>query len=433
LVDPPLIFFMTAGLACWWRMEMAAGDGSGGGAPRATRYGWWCLLGGISIGGAMLSKGPLGLLPGVVALGYVVARRDWSFFFRAKWALLVGVVAIVAVAAPWYWAVAQRAGAEFTEEFFVEHNLGRFTSPMQGHEGPFFYYVPVVILGMLPWTFFLATMWHAPRRRLDRFDLMLAMWAAIPFALFSFTMATKLPHYIAFSFPALALLVAREIVWRASDAGRFAGRGGSWLAIGWWLWVVVGGLLIVSAFVAPIWVIDFPRAAVIAPGVVLMAGFLWAALGWRRDRDVVVASWRAGATMALFFLVAANVSLRLSDSLQSLIRATTAAVAMAEEDDGSLDRGDIFVMGYYEPSLFFYTRGAMIAEKDEREVRRFASEVEPGRVVYFVCRRKHLPEMLWYIRDGEQYDTETFEFDSVREDDDKFNIRVVRAVKRAPE
>jgi 4-amino-4-deoxy-L-arabinose transferase-like glycosyltransferase len=59
------------------------------------------------------------------------------------------------VAAPWYALVTWRNGWPFLEDFFVKHHFGRLAASALGHEQPFWFYVPVLLAGLFPWTPFL--------------------------------------------------------------------------------------------------------------------------------------------------------------------------------------------------------------------------------------------------------------------------------------
>ena len=66
---------------------------------------------------------------------------------------LPGILLFCAIALPWYFAV-QIRNPEFFREFILEHNLGRFSKNLYHHTEPFWYYLPVTALALLPWTVF---------------------------------------------------------------------------------------------------------------------------------------------------------------------------------------------------------------------------------------------------------------------------------------
>ncbi len=133
-----------------------------------------------------------------------VAANAWQM----RPILLVAVVLLVAL--PWYLLVGLRTDWEWPKGFLGDHNLGRFSAPMEGHRGPVYYYIIAMAVGFFPGSVFLApTLLHTwrlvrtdPRRRAVVF---LVIWIAMFVLVFSCA-ATKLPSYISPIYPALALL-----------------------------------------------------------------------------------------------------------------------------------------------------------------------------------------------------------------------------------
>ena len=170
-------------------------------------------LAGVGLGLALLSKGPVGVaLPLLFAAVYLTIIKGWP---RAPWralGLAVGVAALVG--APWFLLVeAHRPG--FLHTFLFEENLGRFSGKENyHHKTPIYYYLPVVLIGFMPWTGFLAPalgFWN--RQNLDeraarqnRAQIFLTVWALTLIAFFSVS-GTKLISYALPAFPAFALLI----------------------------------------------------------------------------------------------------------------------------------------------------------------------------------------------------------------------------------
>ena len=99
-----------------------------------------------------LAKGPVApLLAGMIVVIFAVAKRDYRLLWRTLW--VPGVLLFCAVALPWYIAV-QIKNPEFFRVFILQHNLARFGTNLYHHPEPFWYYVPVVLLGLIPWTVF---------------------------------------------------------------------------------------------------------------------------------------------------------------------------------------------------------------------------------------------------------------------------------------
>ncbi len=159
------------------------------------------------MGLATLAKGPLGLLlPGLVVGGYLLVSRD-ARFLRALLSPL-GFLLFLLVAGPWHAAILRDQGWQFVEVFLLNHNVDRFISTIHSHPGPPYYYVPVILLGLFPWSGLLGPALGGLRPRQSRADLFLLLWFLVPFLFFS-AAGSKLPGYILPCVPPLVLLMGR--------------------------------------------------------------------------------------------------------------------------------------------------------------------------------------------------------------------------------
>lgn len=179
----------------------------------------WYFYGFYSaIGLGVLAKGPVAiLLPGLALVAFLIWRGGYP-----QWRTWhpEGLIFTAVVAGPWYTAVTLANGWEFIDVFVINQNLQRFTSTIHGHEQPFYFFIPVLLLSMFPWTFLLIPALRRRGYRTWREQLVL-MWAAIPFVFFSLS-SSKLPAYILPMLPALALLCGREITAEKTRAFQLA-------------------------------------------------------------------------------------------------------------------------------------------------------------------------------------------------------------------
>jgi 4-amino-4-deoxy-L-arabinose transferase-like glycosyltransferase len=172
---------------------------------------------------ATLAKGPVApfLALSIICL-FLGLRREWSALRRTIW--IPGILLYLVMVLPWYIAV-QRRNPTFVQEFFWEHNLERYTTNLYRHHQPAYYYLIVLILGLMPWTALslralidgIATSiaeWKVrfkPQRYVghvragDAFPEFLVLWTLFPIVFFSFS-GSKLPGYILPSIPPLAIL-----------------------------------------------------------------------------------------------------------------------------------------------------------------------------------------------------------------------------------
>jgi 4-amino-4-deoxy-L-arabinose transferase-like glycosyltransferase len=172
-----------------------------------------------------LAKGPVApALSAVIIFLFVAIKRDWHAIRRTLW--IPGIVLYLAAMLPWYIAV-QLRNPEFFRFFILEQNLARFSQNLYHHRQPFWFYLPVFLLAMMPWTLALIVA-VAERARLiwsegwdkeafanpeDSWPLFLLIWMLVPILFFSASQS-KLPGYILPAVPAGALLVAEYLAAR---------------------------------------------------------------------------------------------------------------------------------------------------------------------------------------------------------------------------
>jgi 4-amino-4-deoxy-L-arabinose transferase-like glycosyltransferase len=165
------------------------------------------------MGLGLLTKGPVALLvPGAASLlAFALQRRmaDWWRAVRDP----VGWTILLAVAMPWYVLEYGRHGDAFLAGFFMRHNVERFLSPLQGHGGSLLYYLPAILVLLLPYSgLFLRTLGALRHpRQLRAAPLDLFLWCWFLFVLVFFSLAgTKLPHYLLYGATPLFILMARR-------------------------------------------------------------------------------------------------------------------------------------------------------------------------------------------------------------------------------
>jgi 4-amino-4-deoxy-L-arabinose transferase-like glycosyltransferase len=201
------------------------------------------LLLGVGVALAVMSKGLVGILiPGSVAVLFMLIHRDWRLPLRAQpwWTL----AALLVLAAPWFVLVSAR-NPEFAHFFFIFEHFQRYLSRAEfDRYQPVWFFLPVLALGFLPWTTLLpgalCNAWRAARAG-DRATSLLLIWAAFVLLFFSMSQS-KLTPYIVPMLPALSLLTGRAIA--GLPAPRFAAhlRAVAWIAAGigavvlllWW-------------------------------------------------------------------------------------------------------------------------------------------------------------------------------------------------------
>ena len=175
----------------------------------ATRKWMWACWAFMAL--ASLSKGVIGLaIPGMVFVVYSITAWDWKIWKRLH--IISGSILFLAITAPWFVLVAQR-NPEFLEFFFIHEHLQRFTQTAHSRTGPIYYFIPLLLLGFLPWIAqtpgALAQAWRERNREFSS-GWLLACWFAVIMGFFSISQS-KLPGYIIPVFPALAILVGHRL------------------------------------------------------------------------------------------------------------------------------------------------------------------------------------------------------------------------------
>lgn len=180
---------------------------------------------------ATLSKGLIGIaLPGAVIFLWVLLLNRW----RALWPFypIVGTVVLLAIAAPWH-VLAARANPDFLYFYFVHEHWLRFTTRIHGRFEPWWFFLPVLIVGLFPWVFFagqalrksLPGGWKSRKDHAEAWFFLI--WIVFIVAFFSRSQSKLLP-YILPVFPAAAVMLARYVseIWD----GRLLklGRAGVW-------------------------------------------------------------------------------------------------------------------------------------------------------------------------------------------------------------
>jgi len=160
---------------------------------------------------ATLSKGVIGAaIPAMVLIAYSISAWDWKIWTRLR--LFSGTILFFAITAPWFVLVAQR-NPEFLEFFFIHEHLQRFTQDAHSRTGPIYYFVPLLLIGLLPWALqipgSLIQAWTERRREFSP-SWLLVCWFVVIFAFFSVS-HSKLPGYIIPVFPALALIIGNRL------------------------------------------------------------------------------------------------------------------------------------------------------------------------------------------------------------------------------
>ncbi len=348
--DSTLIFFITASLAAFvYGFFPSHGDGPLDGKSSTRSDHADTSFGGLSLRNAIfcyvlmalavLAKGPVGfVLPtAVIGLFLLISTRaegrshstsdpatrestrrglihraaGWlaSVFHplhflatTARMRPLTAAACLLIVALPWYVWVGIRTDGEWLRGFFWEHNLGRATRAMEGHDGSAFWFYPAAILfGFFPWSLFalpvgLHLIFDRGNDRHRHATTLLLCWLAVVVGLFSLA-KTKLPSYVTPAYPALAILTAHFLVAWCRKATTVDRR---WMRLAYVCAMTVGiGMLVAMPIVAER---DLPGDAILG-----LLGLIPLALGvsgwWAvRHRPSAIPTLHIAAALAVVLL-----------------------------------------------------------------------------------------------------------------------------------
>ena len=226
-MDMALAATFTIGVLAWW-------------AWRETGKRMYLIVFYACIALGTLAKGPVAVvLAGLVITFYALWTRQARLILHTLWP--PGILLFCAIALPWYFAV-QARNPKFFRVFILEHNLARFSSDLYHHRAPYWYYVPVTVLALLPWTIFVIAAivehiraWWSERKSIStepdlelHFSLFACCWLIIPLVFFSISQS-KLPGYILPSVPAGAILLANYL--RSHFESTEATRVAKWMSV----------------------------------------------------------------------------------------------------------------------------------------------------------------------------------------------------------
>jgi len=370
----------------------------------------WMLACWAGMALAVLSKGLIGVvLPGGVLVLYTLVARDWGIWKRLH--LAKGLLLFFAITAPWFVLVGLK-NPEQPHFFFIHEHVERFLLKEHRREGAWWYFLPYVLGGSLPWLGVLAqSLVQGARRGQDtgsfRPGLLLLAWVGFILLFFSAS-SSKLPGYIVPVFPALALLLGHYL-----DIGP---RRCRMVAAG--LAALLGaGLLVLVPFME-----RFARRPgedavyaayqpwVLAAGLVLLIGGLLALLYARQlVRDLSVLVLAVSGFAATQLMLAGFEPVGRARAGLDLLPAMQAA--------GALDPAtNVYSVGTYEQSLVFYLGRTvtLVAFEDEfafglkqqpqlwipdmaEFVRRWRSDTAAGRRSVAIIRPEFVPALQ---RDG---------------------------------
>lgn len=328
----------------------------------------WMLMAWAGIGVGVLTKGPVAIaLPGLSLVVYCAITRDFTFLRRLH--LGVGLLVMLAITEPWFVLVSGR-NPEFLRFFFIHEHLQRYLSTIHHREGAWWYFVPQLLIGFLPWLGLALPMAKIvrcePPHQEFRPVLLLGVWAVTIFLFFTFS-SSKLPGYILPIYPALGILAALALdrlgpqQWRRHLVGAL-------------LLMLIG--CVATPFLARLGTASTPhalyRAFAVWVAAALAVGVLGLALAWRLNAQ---APARSMAAYALTFFAVTTIALRGHETFGLSSSGALLAARVAPLLDPATP---LYAVRLLDHTLPFYLRHTLTLVESPGELE-FGVGQEPGK------------------------------------------------------
>lgn len=301
VLDPMIALWLAIAMCVFWQATQAIRGGR-------KRLGYLSV--GIACGLGFMTKGFLAMvIPVLSILPWVIVKKRWKELLCYGPIALLGAVAI---SLPWIIVIARREPDFWHYFIWVEH-VQRFAEDSAQHKAPFWYYLPFLLAGTLPWLALLpgALLFAWRERQVQSSSFYLLGWILMPLLFFSLSKG-KLPTYILPCFAPLSLLMARyAMAW-----------GGRALKINGGINVLFGLLCVVAlaSMLAPWGLAKNPMFDHNEGGKVLLGvlGFLsWSAIGGFTLRTPAVYwRWAALCPLGLALLIEKTIPQKVIDAKQ---------------------------------------------------------------------------------------------------------------------
>ena len=342
------------------------------------------VLAGAAAGLGFLMKGPVALAVPALVLVPIWWREHRRLPIPPR-ALAAALLAFAVIGLPWYGVMTARHGVEYLEGFFVADNLERFATDRFNEPRAFWFYLPILLGGMLPWSVYLVVVPFRSaiaalrrQRTLTTDEWRLLLWAAMPLLFFTISIG-KQPRYILPVLPPVAILLARAIARRVRESD--PGGRATLAAATWGTAALLGVLAVLLVRARPLFVTVHPwlMSAGVAVVAAAAAAFVWLAATRRWQRLPVVATICA-ALVLLSVQFGALAGMRPEP-----VEQMAAIVARHRTPGEAVGVYQVFVR-----NLVFYTRFKQVDLSDEGLALDFLKS--PGRVL-LVVRAVDLPRL----------------------------------------
>ena len=338
------------------------------------------LLGYAAMGFSVLAKGPVGVLLPVTIIGlFLIFKRRLNFLKEMQ--IGMGLLIFFAVAAPWYILVSIK-DPDYFSYFFIKQNLGNFFSKEVRHPQPIYFYIPVLVGGMFPWSVFIPlSLFRGLRARSKTYNdgtQFALIWFFVTFIFFSLA-SSKLGTYILPLFPAAAMLLGALMhdLLNDSSSGLDKGVFYSYLP------------LVVTLTLALIYIVIYPPSDLVAEG------------GIDIERIYYIGAWLVACCfISMLLIIKKNYNIFMGSIVATVITVFLFSLIfvipqiepfrsgkeLAKKIDNLLGpKEDIVFYGKVGDTFLFYTNRSAVLLKTPQELKNY---LETEREVFFIVRLK---------------------------------------------
>ena len=336
----------------------------------------WYLGFYILIGLAVLTKGPVGIvLPGLIIFCFLLyVGQFWSVIKELK--LFWGSIIFFLITVPWYVLVTLENGQAYINSFFGYHNVERFTSVVNGHAAPWYFYFIIVLTFFAPWSVYLplsimrSRWWQYNywRKQPRQYHLKIfAFWWFICIFIFFTISITKLPSYVLPLIPAAAILVAllwSDVITQEKFIKQKLTPG---LLISIICNVLLALLFAIAFYLSPNFIGNDPaipdlRRLVVSTGLTVKGAILWGIITITLALCLTkIKSWRWIMVVNLIgFIIFISIMLIpaclfIDTHRQLPLREIATDIKQFQKPQES-----IIMVGFNKPSLVFYSKESML-------------------------------------------------------------------------
>ena len=376
LLDAPVSLFLTI---CLLSFLFAIR------APPGRRRDVWLMAMYVAAAGAVMTKGLIGiLLPGAVIGGWIVLTGNFKLLLGVR--LISGTLVFLALTAPWHVLVG-RVTPEFFDYYFIRQHFVRFLTAEYGHAEPWWWYLPILAGGLLPWTIFLpqafmetvAGGWK--NRANDPAPFFLLLWLGL-FLLFFCTAESKLVSNILPVLPPIALIAGRYLArhWQDGADGRFR--------------LIVGCLAAGMAITAMAMLFAWPKVSSAFPEILVMRTVWFAAAAIFCATSLIMGAlvWRrsSGGAILAGLLVSSAILLNVQDIGVSRVISPRSIkpLARAIVKDGLRSSDEVASYRNYFADLPVYlNRNVTVVDAPDKELE-FGASIEPATAAWVIHERE---------------------------------------------